>query len=50
MSPVPVPSRAPAATVDRPAAPASVRAPHASVPGDRPSAAAEMEAAEGRAV
>ncbi|MEU6007163.1 hypothetical protein [Streptomyces sp. NPDC047453] len=46
MSPVPVPT----ATADRPAVAASVRVPHASVPGSRRSAAAEMEAAEGRTV
>ncbi|MFF4790377.1 hypothetical protein ACFY2M_11530 [Streptomyces sp. NPDC001276] len=48
MSPVPLP--APAATADHSAAPAFVRVPHASVPGGRPPAAAEMEAAEGRTV
>ncbi|MFF4142410.1 hypothetical protein ACFY0A_13610 [Streptomyces sp. NPDC001698] len=46
MSPVP----APAATADRPAVAASVRVPHAPVPGGRPPAATEMEAAEGRTV
>ncbi|MFB6959518.1 hypothetical protein ACFCYB_21450 [Streptomyces sp. NPDC056309] len=48
MSPAPAP--APAATADRPGVPASVRVSHASVPGGRPPAAAEMEAAEGRTV
>ncbi|MFJ6565372.1 hypothetical protein ACIQMV_37125 [Streptomyces sp. NPDC091412] len=48
MSPVPVP--APAATADRPAAPASVRTPHASVTDGRPPTAVEKAAAEGRTV
>ncbi|GED89367.1 hypothetical protein [Streptomyces sp. 6-11-2] len=48
MSPVPAP--APAATADRPAAPASVRTPHASVTDGRPPTAVEKAAAEGRTV